>query len=73
MMNKKLNTFLAEQNQRFEAIYEPVVLQNWMASIPCEKEWGELHEKSLTAYHETFSERKAFEKVIQFRTEPYMT
>ncbi|MDW0109429.1 M3 family metallopeptidase [Sporosarcina aquimarina] len=73
MMNEKLSTFLAEQNQRFEAVYKPVVLQNWMAATTGEKQWEELHEKSLTAYHRNFSEKEDFAKVIQFRKETYLT
>ncbi|WP_100372067.1 M3 family metallopeptidase [Bacillus sp. FJAT-45037] len=67
MNPRTLDTFLEEQNQIIEALYRPVLLNQWMAATTGEKEWNEKHEKALNHYFAHFSNAELFKKVVSYR------
>lgn len=69
MSAQTVNDFLDEQNKKMEALYKPVLINNWMAATTGEKAWSEKHEKSLSEYFANFSDPEAFQKVSSFREE----
>ncbi|RXI96726.1 peptidase M3A and M3B thimet/oligopeptidase F [Anaerobacillus alkaliphilus] len=67
MINQKIEEFLLEQNRSMEALYKPVLLNNWLSATTGNKEWADKHEEALKSYFANFSNSDTFETLLSFR------